>query len=153
WTVTTDRGDVMRARFVILANGVLTTPRLARIPGMEDFQGESFHTSRWDYDVDLRGKRIGIIGSGATAVQASPALAQMAGHLYVSGRTPSTIDVGAQRATTREEAEAWATEPGWAHARRARFAKLPARKALRANDDYLAGKAPMPERRGRQEGG
>jgi cation diffusion facilitator CzcD-associated flavoprotein CzcO len=153
WTVTTDRGDVMRVRFVILANGVLTTPRLARIPGMETFQGESFHTSRWDYDVELRDKRIGIIGTGATAVQAIPELAKVAGHLYVFQRTPSTIDVRDQRATTPEEAEAWASESGWAHARRARFAKLPARKALKANDDYLAGKAPLPERRGRQDGG
>ena len=145
WTVTTDRGDVMRARFVILANGVLTTPRLARIPGMEDFQGESFHTSRWDYDVDLRGKRIGIIGTGATAVQAIPELAKVAGHLYVFQRTPSTIDVRDQRATTPEEVEAWRQRAGWARARRARFAKLPARKALKANDDYLAGKAPLPD--------
>src|SRR6478735_3734465 len=103
WTVTTDRGDVMRARFVILANGVLTTPRLARINGMEDFQGESFHTSRWDYDVDLRGKRIGIIGTGATAVQAIPELAKVARHLYVFQRTPSTIDVRDQRSTTPAE--------------------------------------------------
>ena len=68
WIVTTDRGDRMRARFVILANGILTTPKLARIAGMEKFQGVSFHTSRWDYNVDLRGKTVGIIGTGATAV-------------------------------------------------------------------------------------
>src|SRR5438552_1940582 len=83
WTVHTDRGDAMRARFVILANGILTTPKLARIAGMEKFQGESFHTSRWDYNVDLQGKTIGIIGTGATAVQAIPELAKVAGHLYV----------------------------------------------------------------------
>ena len=53
WTVITDRGDAMRARFVVLANGILTTPKLARIEGMETFKGESFHTSRWDYNVDL----------------------------------------------------------------------------------------------------
>ena len=72
WIVETDRGDKMRARFVILANGILTTPKLARIAGMEKFKGESFHTSRWNYNIDLSGKRVGIIGTGATAVQAIP---------------------------------------------------------------------------------
>ncbi|MEQ9124960.1 MAG: monooxygenase, partial [Alphaproteobacteria bacterium] len=66
WTVHTDRGDAMRARYVVLANGILTTPRLARIDGMETFEGEAFHTSRWNYNVDLAGKRVGIIGTGAT---------------------------------------------------------------------------------------
>ena len=56
WIVETDRGDKMRARFVILANGILTTPKLARIAGMEKFKGESFHTSRWNYNIDLSGK-------------------------------------------------------------------------------------------------
>jgi cyclohexanone monooxygenase len=72
WIVETDRGDKMRARFVLLANGILTTPKLARIAGMEKFRGESFHTSRWNYNIDLRGKTVGIIGTGATAVQAVP---------------------------------------------------------------------------------
>jgi cation diffusion facilitator CzcD-associated flavoprotein CzcO len=141
WVVRTDRGDEMRARFVILANGILTSPKLARIPGMETFEGISFHTSRWDHRVDLTGKRIGIIGTGATAVQAVPELAKLAGELFVFQRTPSTIDVRDQRATTDEERAAWANEPGWARARRKRFSKISAgRTALQANDDYLAGK-------------
>ncbi|MFT3853781.1 MAG: NAD(P)/FAD-dependent oxidoreductase [Ilumatobacteraceae bacterium] len=141
WTVCTDRGDAMRARFVVLANGILTTPKLARIDGMETYRGASFHTSRWDYDVDLEGKRVGIIGTGATAVQAIPELAKVVGELYVFQRTPSTVDVRDQRLTTDEERATWATEPGWARARRARFAKISAgRTALQGNDDYLAGK-------------
>ncbi len=141
WTVTTDRGDAMRARYVILANGILTSPKLARIDGMETFQGETFHTSRWDYNVTLEGKRVGIIGTGATAVQAIPELAKIARELYVFQRTPSTIDVRDQRATSDEEREAWANEPGWARARRARFAKISAgRTAIKANDDYMAGR-------------
>ncbi len=141
WTVYTDRGDTMRARYVILANGILTSPKLARIDGMETFEGVAFHTSRWDYNVDLEGKTIGIIGTGATAVQAVPELAKVAGHLYVFQRTPSTIDVRDQRATTPEEIETWSKEPGWARARRARFAKIAqGRTAIKANDDYLAGK-------------
>ncbi len=141
WIVETDRGDKMRARFVILANGILTTPKLARIAGMEKFKGESFHTSRWDYNIDLRGKTVGIIGTGATAVQAVPELAKIVGQLYVFQRTPSSVDVRDQRATTDEERAAWAREPGWARARRARFAKISAgRTAIQANDDYLAGR-------------
>ena len=141
WTVYTDRGDAMRARFVILANGILTTPKLARIEGMDTFQGEAFHTSRWNYDVDLEGKVVGIIGTGATAVQAIPELAKVVKELYVFQRTPSTIDVRDQRETTEEERETWAKEPGWARARRARFAKISTgRTAILANDDYLSGK-------------
>src|SRR4051812_24851831 len=141
WTVFTDRGDAMRARFVILANGILTTPKLARIQGMEKFEGESFHTSRWNYNVKLEGKRVGIIGTGATAVQAIPELAKVVGELFVFQRTPSTIDVRDQRETTAEERETWSAERGWARARRARFSKISAgRTAIQANDDYLAGK-------------
>ena len=141
WTVRTDRGDAMRARFVILANGILTTPKLARIKGMESFEGESFHTSRWNYDIDLENKRVGIIGTGATAVQVIPEIAKVVKELYVFQRTPSTIDVRDQRETTQEEREAWAHEPGWARARRARFDRISeGRTAIKANDDYLSGK-------------
>ncbi|MBS04377.1 MAG: monooxygenase [Gammaproteobacteria bacterium] len=141
WTVFTDRGDAMRARYVILANGILTTPKLARIEGMTSFKGDSFHTSRWDYNVDLAGKRVGIIGTGATAVQVIPEIAKVVKELYVFQRTPSSVDVRDQRETTDEERATWAEEPGWATARRARFAKISAgRTAMKANDDYLAGK-------------
>ena len=141
WTVATDRGDSMRARYVVLANGILTTPKLARIEGMETFKGQSFHTSRWDYKVELEGKRVGIIGTGATAVQAIPELAKIVKQLVVFQRTPSTIDVRDQRATTSDEIEAWAKQPGWALARRDRLAQISSgRTALQGNDDYLSGK-------------
>ncbi len=141
WTVRTNRGDAMRSRVVVLANGILTSPKLARIKGMETFEGETFHTSRWDYNIDLTNKRVGIIGTGATAVQVVPELAKTVGELFVFQRTPSTIDVRDQRSTTPEEMAAWAKEPGWARARRARFSKISAgRTAIKANDDYLAGR-------------
>ena len=141
WTVATDRGDSMRARYVVLANGILTTPKLARIEGMETFKGQSFHTSRWDYKVELEGKRVGIIGTGATAVQAIPELAKIVKQLVVFQRTPSTIDVRDQRATTSEEIDAWSKQPGWALARRDRLAQISSgRTALQGNDDYLSGK-------------
>jgi len=141
WTVHTDRGDAMRARYVILANGILTTPKLARIDGMQSFQGDSFHTSRWDYDIDLEGKRVGIIGTGATAVQAIPELAKSVGELYVFQRTPSTKDDRDQRETSQDEYAEWSKEPGWATARRKRFSRISeGRTAIKANDDYLAGR-------------
>jgi len=141
WIVKTDRGDAMRPRFVVLANGILTTPRLARIKGMETFKGESFHTSRWNYHIDLAGKRVGIIGTGATAVQVVPEIAKIVKELYVFQRTPSSIDVRDQRATTPEEYATWPNEPNWAVNRRERHAQISAgRSALQANDDFLSGK-------------
>src|SRR5579859_5913476 len=91
WIVSTNRGDAMKARFVVMANGPLHRPKLPGIPGVEGFKGHSFHTSRWDYEYTggdsggglegLRGKRVGIIGTGATAVQCVPHLAQSAEQL------------------------------------------------------------------------
>ncbi len=121
WTIETNRGDAMRARFVCLANGFLQKPKLPGIPGLETFRGKTFHTSRWDYAytggdangglTDLRDKRVGIIGTGATAVQCVPHLGASAEHLYVFQRTPSSIGVRANRPTDPE----WARqlEPGW----------------------------------------
>ena len=93
WTVTTNRGDSMRANFVILANGILTTPQLAKIEGMDSFQGDAFHTSRWNYDIDLKGKKVGIIGTGATAVQVIPEIAKAVKELYVFQRAPSSLSL------------------------------------------------------------
>jgi cation diffusion facilitator CzcD-associated flavoprotein CzcO len=141
WIVSTDRGDKMRARHVVLANGSLTTPKLAKIDGMETFAGASFHTSRWDYNVDLTGKRVGVIGTGASAVQAVPELAKVVKSLHVFQRTPSTIDVRDQRVTTQAEIDAWSNEPNWAKSRRERLALISSgRTALKGNDDYLSGK-------------
>ncbi|MDP6377585.1 MAG: NAD(P)/FAD-dependent oxidoreductase [Pseudomonadales bacterium] len=118
WTVYTDRGDAMRAGFAVLANGILTTPKLAHIEGMESFVGDAFRTLCWNYDVDLEGKKVGIIGTGAAAVQVIAEIAKVVKELYVFQRTPSSIDVRDQGETTQEEIDAWAHEPGWAKARR-----------------------------------
>jgi len=110
WHVSTDRGDTMRARFVICANGTLAKPRLALIDGMETFEGTSFHTSRWDYDFTgtdlekLSDLRVGIIGTGASAVQIVPNVGAHAKSLHVFQRTPSSIDI-------RDD---WETKPEWA---------------------------------------
>jgi cyclohexanone monooxygenase len=142
WTIKTDRGDKMKARFVVLANGILTTPKLARIKGMEKFKGTAFHTSRWNYNIDLANKRVGIIGTGATAVQVVPELAKIVKILFVFQRTPSSIDVRDQRETSAEEIKQWSKETGWAVARRERFAKISSgRTALKGNDDFFSGKS------------
>jgi cyclohexanone monooxygenase len=121
WIVSTNRGDRMRARFVAMSNGPLNRPKLPGIPGVGSFKGHTFHTSRWDYGytggdstgnlTKLADKRVGIIGTGATAVQCVPHLGAAAEHLYVFQRTPSSIDVRGNRPTDVR----WAEElrPGW----------------------------------------
>ncbi len=129
WVVGTDRGDSIKARFVVCANGTLSKPKLAKIDGIETFAGHSFHTSRWDYEYtgdnlqNLADKRVGIIGTGASAVQAIPELAKAAKELYVFQRTPSSIDVRDDWETEPE----WAAslEPGWQAKRRARAIEGP----------------------------
>ena len=132
WIIRTNRGDAMKARFVIMANGPLHRPKLPGIPGVESFKGHSFHTSRWDYAytggtaegglTGLTDKRVGIIGTGATAVQCIPHLAAAAKHLYVFQRTPSSIDVRNNRPTDPE----WARSltPGWQKRRMDNFNAL-----------------------------
>ena len=90
WTVRTDKGDVVRARFVITAVGALSTANMPPIKGLSSFKGKCYHTSQWPHDgVDFTAKRVGVIGTGATAVQAIPEIAQQAKHLTVFQRTPT----------------------------------------------------------------
>ena len=91
WEIATAEGDVYRARAVISGLGGLHTPNFPALDGVESFGGKSFHTSRWDHSADLRGLRIGMIGTGATAVQAAPALAEAASDFYLFQRTPSWV--------------------------------------------------------------
>tara|TARA_R110002020_G_scaffold223900_1_gene433191 strand:+ start:36794 stop:38599 length:1806 start_codon:yes stop_codon:yes gene_type:complete len=121
WVIETDRGDRMTADHVVMSNGPLNRPKLPGIPGVESFKGHSFHTSRWDYDytggdssgglTGLKGKRVGIIGTGATAVQCVPHIAEGAEQLYVFQRTPSSIDVRDNKPTDADWAASLA--PGW----------------------------------------
>ena len=129
WVLETDRGDELRARFVIVASGHYREPKLPGIPGIETFTGHSFHTSRWDYGytgggpgepmVNLRDKAVGIIGTGATGVQCIPQLAKDAGHLFVFQRTPSSVGVRGNAPTDLD----WyaSQEPGWQQKRMVNF--------------------------------
>ena len=129
WIVRTDRGDTMRARFVCMANGPLSRPKLPGIEGVETFAGHSFHTSRWDYDYTggdttgaldrLADKRVGVIGTGATAVQCVPHLGAAAQQLYVFQRTPSSVDARGNRPTEPDFAQS--LEPGWQQRRMDNF--------------------------------
>jgi cyclohexanone monooxygenase len=133
WTVTTDRGDAFTARFVVMAGGTtLGRPKLPGVPGVGTFKGHTFHTSRWDYGytggdssggmTGLQDKRVGVIGTGATAVQCVPHLGEWAKELYVFQRTPSSVDVRGNRPTD----PAWAAslKPGWHRERMDNFSTI-----------------------------
>jgi cyclohexanone monooxygenase len=132
WTVSTDRGDNFRAKYVCMANGPLNRPKLPATPGIGTFKGHSFHTSRWDYAytggdsygnlTDLQDKRVAIIGTGATGVQSIPHVGAWAKELFVFQRTPSSIDVRANRPTDPEWVKT--LEPGWQKRRMENFSTL-----------------------------
>lgn len=121
WTVTTDRGDQFRSKYVCMTFGTFLHPKLPGVPGIDDFNGKQFHTARWDFDytggdsygnlTKLRDKVVGIVGSGATGVQCVPMLAKDAKHLLVFQRTPAIVDVRENHPTDPE----WVTslQPGW----------------------------------------
>jgi cyclohexanone monooxygenase len=130
WHVGTDKGDDIRARYIVMCPGPLNRPKLPGVAGIKDFKGHSFHTTRWDYDYTggdwknpvmdkLADKRVAIIGTGATAVQCVPALAKYVKHLTVFQRTPSYIDQRGNQPTDPE----WARQqqPGWQAARMRNF--------------------------------
>jgi len=135
WIVSTDRGDQIAARFLVSAKGLYTTAKLPGIPGIESFQGKSFHTWRWDYDytggdstgapmVKLHDKTVGVIGTGSTSLQCVPHLGAAAKQLYVIQRTPGTVAPRGNRPTDPE----WAAslEPGWRRRRMENFTLITA---------------------------
>jgi len=140
WIIRTNHGDEMRARFVAMANGYQAKPKLPGIAGLGSFRGHAFHTSRWDYAYtgqkleNLDGKRVGIIGTGATAIQCVPHLAAAAQRLYVFQRTPSSVDVRANGSTDPQWADT--LQPGWQRRRIQNFQILTA--GGRAAEDLVA---------------
>ncbi|OBF91778.1 monooxygenase [Mycobacterium sp. 852002-51163_SCH5372311] len=140
WFIRTNRGDEMRARFVSMANGYQAKPKLPGIPGINAFRGHTFHTSRWDYRYtgdklqNLAARRVGIIGTGATAIQCVPHLASAAQHLYVFQRTPSSVDVRANGPTDPQWAKT--LQPGWQSERIQNFQILTA--GGQADEDLVA---------------
>jgi cation diffusion facilitator CzcD-associated flavoprotein CzcO len=130
WRVSTDRGDDIRARFVIMAGGLLNVPKLPGIPGIHSFKGKMFHTARWEYEYTggdqkhpnlekLDDKRVAIIGTGATAIQAIPYLGRHSKQLYVIQRTPSTVDERHNQMTDPKWVKT--LQPGWQKLRQQNF--------------------------------
>jgi cation diffusion facilitator CzcD-associated flavoprotein CzcO len=121
WLVTTNRGDRLMARFIVIAGGILHKAKLPGIPGLETFKGKSFHTSRWDYGytggspteapTKLGDKTVAIVGTGATAVQIVPQLAACAKQVYVCQRTPAGVGVRGNQPTDWTWAKS--LKPGW----------------------------------------
>ncbi len=92
WTVETDRGDRLSARYFILATGILSAPNLPPFEGLDSFEGDFYHTGKWPHEpVNLAGRRVGVIGTGSSACQAIPLLAEQAGTLTVFQRTPNYV--------------------------------------------------------------
>ena len=123
WIIRTQRGDAFTAQFIGLGTGPLHVPKLPGLPGLQQFKGHAFHTSRWDYAYtggspdgaplrQLADKRVAIIGTGATAVQAVPHLARACQALFVFQRTPSSVDVRANAPIDADWFASIAT-PGW----------------------------------------
>jgi len=122
----------VHARFVYSASGVLNWPKIPNIPGIDKFKGHIFHTARWDYEytggrqdqpdlTKLKGKRVGIIGTGATAIQVVPELAKWVDKLYVFQRTPSSVDERGQRPTDDAWYKQISAQPNWQRERSSNF--------------------------------
>ena len=131
WVIETNRGDRIECRFFVICGGVLHKAKLPDIPGIESFEGDAFHTSRWDYSVTgggpeekmdrLSDKVVGIVGTGATSIQAVPKLAEASKHLYVFQRTPSTVSPRNQRDTDPAWFARMSSRPGWQQRRTENF--------------------------------
>jgi cation diffusion facilitator CzcD-associated flavoprotein CzcO len=167
WLLETDRGDSLSSRFIVIANGSLSKPKLPAIPGINDFKGHTFHSSRWDYSYTggneegglegLADKRVGVIGTGATALQIVPQLGRSARQLYVFQRTPAVVGPRNNRPTDRT----WAgtLEPGWQRRRIENFTAILSGEEVEEDliddawtDIYRAITANVVRRAGRQLG-
>ncbi|HWL01784.1 MAG TPA: NAD(P)/FAD-dependent oxidoreductase [Microbacteriaceae bacterium] len=111
WLVTLPDGSAERFRFVISALGLLSNPKHPDWPGLEDFGGIAFHTSDWDRAPDLAGKRVAVVGTGSTAVQVVPGIAEDAGHVTVFQRQPGWVLPKGERPYTDEERERYRRSP------------------------------------------
>ncbi|MEA2123585.1 MAG: hypothetical protein QOI80_367 [Solirubrobacteraceae bacterium] len=110
WDVETSRGTI-RARALVTAAGPLVEPKLPDVPGLVDFAGDVFHSARWDHDVDLTGKRVAVVGTGASAIQFIPEIAEQVAHMTVFQRTAPWVLPRTERPITRVERELFKRAP------------------------------------------
>jgi cation diffusion facilitator CzcD-associated flavoprotein CzcO len=133
WIIRTDRGDEVRAKYLIMAPGILNLMKLPAIPGMDEFQGPAFHTARWNYEITggsqedpkmtkLADKVVAVVGVGASGIQAVPPLAESAKHVFVFQRTPSAIGVRDNRPTPPDFGADF--KPGWQKERMENFSAV-----------------------------
>jgi cation diffusion facilitator CzcD-associated flavoprotein CzcO len=133
WVLRTDRGDEIRARYLVMAVGILNLVKLPRIPGMETFRGKAFHTARWDYGytggapddprlTNLGDQIVGVLGTGGSAIQCVPPLAESADQVFVFQRTPSAIGVRSNQPTDERFVDALV--PGWQRERMENFSAV-----------------------------
>ena len=146
WRISTNRGDDIRARFVVLAMGPLNKPKLAGVAGLKNFKGKIFHTARWEYDYTggsqrnpaldkLCDKRVAVLGTGATAVQVVPYLGRYAKELYVIQRTPSSVDERHNLPTDPEWVKT--LKPGWQKERQRNFHHAAMERFARGEPDMV----------------
>lgn len=110
WTVRTQTGEVVRAKFVITALGLLSTTNIPKIPGLERYKGPTYHTGRWpEQPVDFTNQRVAVIGTGSSGVQMIPEIAKQAAHLTVFQRTPNYSLPARNRPLTEEERQTYRT--------------------------------------------
>lgn len=103
WTLTDRAGNSTTARVVLMAIGPLNRPSVPHFKGLDDFQGRQFHSSNWDHSYDLTGKRIAVVGTGASAIQIVPAIAPIVGHLTIFQRTAPYVTPRLDRAMSPTE--------------------------------------------------
>ncbi len=111
WDIRTDRGDVVSARYCVMATGCLSTARVPDFPGIDRFTGKTYHTGHWPHEgVDFAGQRVGVIGTGSSAIQAIPVIAQRAAHVTVFQRTPNFSIPSRNGPMTENYAESWKSD-------------------------------------------
>ncbi|HEY4794870.1 MAG TPA: NAD(P)/FAD-dependent oxidoreductase [Mycobacterium sp.] len=113
WTVSTESGEVLKARFCLMATGPLSAAMTPNFPGLKSFAGEIYHTAHWPHDpVDFAGKRVAVIGTGSSGIQTIPIIAEQAAHLYVFQRTPNySVPAGNRPLSVKDLDEIKATYP------------------------------------------
>ncbi|MBG02425.1 MAG: monooxygenase [Acidimicrobiaceae bacterium] len=110
WEIETEKGHIERFRWVIAATGILHHPKYPEIEGLDDFDGPIFHTARWDHNVEIQGKKVGLIGTGSSGVQITAAIAPDVEKLSVFQRTAQWVVPNERVVYTEEEKEAFRTD-------------------------------------------
>jgi cation diffusion facilitator CzcD-associated flavoprotein CzcO len=141
WRVDTDTGEIVDAQFLIMATGCLSRSKLPEIPGLDRFQGPTYHTGHWPHEgVDLTGMRVGIIGTGSSAVQSIPVIAEQTADLTVFQRTPAYSIAALNRPLEQSEIDSMKSDyRAWREAQRTSGfgvpVELPTQSALEVSEE------------------